>query len=366
MIRSGRGTIMLIAGLVIGPSASLAQGPLLEGKVERLDHQVSFLAEAQADVVQWSRREERLGAKYVRLRFSEITDQAPTDYTVLLRDRNGRIVQKFSKEEFKSRTDFWTRIVVGDYVRAEVIAQTKPSGLKFRLSEIAFQQNMGAPFSITLPDDREPVTNYRTVPQLVSRIRSVAKLTFIDGGSSFTCTGFMIDEERMLTNEHCINSQPVCSTAVAIFGYEITETGNVNPGEQYECAQLLGADHKFDVALIRLANKPGTMWGKLQLNNRNLVQGEQAYMVQHPAGEPKQISRKDCSITTVSADGNGQDTDFGHKCDTLGGSSGSPVLGADFTVVGLHHFGFDAAAIRWSGENRAVRMPHIVNWLASR
>src|SRR5262249_12024969 len=31
-------------------------------------------------------------------------------------------------------------------------------------SEIAFQQNMGAPFSITLPDDREPVINYRNVP----------------------------------------------------------------------------------------------------------------------------------------------------------------------------------------------------------
>src|SRR5262249_35604555 len=226
----------------------LAQGPLLEGKVERLDQQVSFLAETQADGVQWSRREERLGARYVRLHFSEISDQSPSDYTVLIRDRNARIVQKFSKSEFRSRTDFWTRLVMGDYVRAEVISETRPSGLKFKLSEIAFQQNMGAPFSITLPDDREPVINYRNVPQLFSKVRSVAKLTFVDGGYSFVCTGFMIDEERMLTNEHCINRQPVCSTAVAIFGFEITESGNVNPGEQHDCSEFLGADHKLDVA----------------------------------------------------------------------------------------------------------------------
>jgi len=366
MIRSGLGIIMLTAGLVIEPSASVAQAPLPEGKVERLDQQVSFLTETQADMVQWSRREERLGARYLRLHFSEITDQSLTDYTVLIRDRNGRLVQKFSKQEFGSRSDFWTRIVVGDYVRAEVVSQTRPSGLTFKLSEIAFQQNMGAPFSITLPDDREPVINYRNVPQLFSKVRSVAKLTFIDGSSSFMCTGFMIDEERMLTNEHCINRQPVCSTAVAIFGYEVTETGNVNPGEQHDCSQFLGADHKLDVALIRLTDKPGTIWGKLQLNARQIVAEEQAYMIQHPAGEPKQISRKDCSVTTVRADGTGQDTDFGHKCDTLGGSSGSPVLGADFTVVGLHHFGFDSGNIRWREENRAVRMPQIINWLASR
>jgi V8-like Glu-specific endopeptidase len=355
--------LFVFAFAVMWPVSGNAQHPLLEGKVERLDLPVTFVTETQGEIVHWTRREERLGAKYVRLRFSEITDQSPVDYTVLVRDRNGRVVEKYTKSEFSARRDFWTGVIDGDYARAEVVAVTRPSGLTFKLSEIAFQQNMGAPFSITLPDDREPVINYRNVPQLFSRSRPVAKLTFIADGSSFMCTGFMIDDERMLTNEHCINRDDTCVTAVAIFGYEISESGTVNIGEKHACSKLIGFSHELDVALIKLVGSPGTVWGKLQLNARAIVQGEQAYLIQHPAGEPKQISRKDCAVTTILADGNASSTDFGHKCDTLGGSSGSPILGSDFTVVGLHHFGFDSSTTRWRDENRAVRMERIMSWL---
>ena len=55
----------------------------------------------------------------------------------------------------------------------------------------------------------------------------------------------------------------------------------------------------------------------------------------------------DCQLAGVDRVGVKKDdkSDFGHKCDTLGGSSGSPVM--DWTtglVVGLHHFGFLAGS----------------------
>jgi V8-like Glu-specific endopeptidase len=83
-------------------------------------------------------------------------------------------------------------------------------------------------------------------------------------------------------------------------------------------------------------------------------------MVQHPAGEPKQVSRKGCFVSALSAQGVSEKTDFGHKCDTLGGSSGSPVLNEQFAVVGLHHFGFEGAD-PWRDQNRAVSIDLIRN-----
>jgi hypothetical protein len=85
-------------------------------------------------------------------------------------------------------------------------------------------------------------------------------------------------------------------------------------------------------------------------------------IVQHPSGEPKQASIADCQLSGpdrvpvppggTCVYGNlpgvnrvgvtpGDKTDFGHLCDTKGGSSGSPVADWDTgLVVGLHHFGF--------------------------
>ncbi|MGJ4970006.1 trypsin-like serine peptidase [Bradyrhizobium sp. HKCCYLRH1073] len=345
---------------------SWAQQPLPEGVVEALNVAVSFTAEAESERVQWTRTEERLGAKYIRLHFVSIEDQSTNEYKVLLRNRNNRIVVELPRQTFAAESDFWTQSIDGDFVRIEVVAATKPTGLTFVLSDIAYQRNMGAPFSIVLPDEREPVRVYRDTPILSERIHSVAKLIFIEGGMSASCTGFLIDDDRMLTNEHCINRADTCKTAIAIFDYEVGENGSINTGQQFRCAQFIAADRTLDVSLIRLTGKPGLVYGHLTLNGRAIVLDEQAYMIQHPAGEPKQISRKGCSITTVATAGNGPETDFGHKCDTLGGSSGSPMLGADYTVIGLHHFGFDGTDVRWRAENRAVRMPQIISWVQSK
>ncbi len=57
-------------------------------------------------------------------------------------------------------------------------------------------------------------------------------------------------------------------------------------------------------------------------------------------GEPKQASI-DCDVKKVSLRGAGDSpTDFGHLCESRGGSAGSPVLDRRTgQVVGLHHLG---------------------------
>ena len=54
----------------------------------------------------------------------------------------------------------------------------------------------------------------------------------------------------------------------------------------------------------------------------------------------------DCKLSGVNRIGakTGDASDFGHLCDTLGGSSGSPVMDWQSGFVVLHHFGFVSAS----------------------
>ena len=92
------------------------------------------------------------------------------------------------------------------------------------------------------------------------------------------------------------------------------------------------------------------------------VAGAPVFIIQHPAGEPKQISKINCAAGTVPVDGRTSASDFTHTCDTVGGSSGSPVFNETGDLVGLHHYGFNEGGF-WT-ENRAIRMKRIVDKLA--
>jgi hypothetical protein len=97
----------------------------------------------------------------------------------------------------------------------------------------------------------------------------------------------------------------------------------------------------------------------LAVSDEDPSSGMPLYVVQHPNGDPKRVSRNDCSVDEVSVAGRGMaNTDFSHRCDTLGGSSGAPVVSlATHKVVGLHHLGFEEDSVMRL--NRAVHIKQI-------
>ena len=92
----------------------------------------------------------------------------------------------------------------------------------------------------------------------------------------------------------------------------------------------------------------------LSFSNSDVQRGDKLYVIQHPAGEAKQISDLDCTVKDVPVNGYAPRLDFSHTCDTLGGSSGSPVFNEAGEVVGLHHLGM-APTGSFVDVNRAVR-----------
>ena len=85
-------------------------------------------------------------------------------------------------------------------------------------------------------------------------------------------------------------------------------------------------------------------------------------MIQHPAGRPKQVSIVNCKVMGARVAGvTSALTDFGHGCDTLNGSSGSPAIDIQTgRVLGLHHLGYLPTD---EPVNRAVQIQQILDFL---
>jgi V8-like Glu-specific endopeptidase len=353
--------ILVLIILVSSAGPSFGQ-PAREGALREAHITTPDFTSAFTGTTIWRETIIESGTKFLRLHFSDIVDRSSEDYSVVIRNYAFKKVFTYSKKSFSAKADFWTGMIKGDTAVIEVVGAKPPMGLKFVLKEYSFQAETGKVLSVVEPDEREPVAAYRDDPNISAAAKAVSKLSFLDRGMPVSCTGFMIADDLLLTNEHCINTQELCDDALAIFGYGITSSGSLADGEEYRCLKLVAKDRRLDYALLQIDGSPGSQekWGHLELVARDVVKGEKIYMLQHPAGEPKQISMKGCEVHTPQARGRGLDlTDFGHLCDTLQGSSGSPILDTNrHQVVGLHHLGFSSGA--WSSENRAVQMKLIL------
>lgn len=354
----------LLFGLLLLPLATevLAQSPTKDGLSKDIGEKIE-VQPGGATVPPYSEwKGEQFGAAYVRVQLTDIVDPGGVDnYALIVRDRNGDEEQRLTKQELASASVFWTAPIQGDFIKLEIVGPERPVGLSFVVKKMAYQQTPAVPLSITGNNDLEPVRDYKAFPEIYNRTRPVAKLSFIVGSDPFVCTGFLVSDDLLVTNDHCVNTAEICATTHAIFGFELSETGVLHPGQRYRCAEVLDTDSTLDFALLRLTPDPGQpapgiTWGKLELAATEPGSDQQILMVQHPAGEPKQISRKGCAVTLIPATGFAANTDFGHSCDTKGGSSGSPVLNTEFKVVGLHHLGFSLSGAEWRDQNRAIRI----------
>jgi hypothetical protein len=276
-----------------------------------------------------------------------------------------------------STRGFWSPEITGS--RARVLLTTEPSAanLQIIIDKVSHLQ------SITTPQTQ---INFKLKPIgqsssfIQSAGRAVARLVIERDGDEgpVTCTGFLIGRDLLMTNRHCIKSGSEARNTDVQFDYDRDGAPTVKAGVK----ELVMASCDLDFVILRL-NKSfscptALCTGPLERSpfalarNATLTLNQQLLAIQHPDGEAKQVSRDGCVVDQLQMIGSSSTiTDFAHKCDTKGGSSGTALLilgngDAVGPVVGLHHLGTRVDSVQESEPkliNRAVNMRDIVIYI---
>lgn len=175
---------------------------------------------------------------------------------------------------------------------------------------------------------------------------AVAWMQYQSGGSSFICTGTLLNDGDVSTQvpyfysaRHCIGTQTEASTLNTIWGYEratcgtgTAPTNNIVAGG----ADLLYTDSNRDVLLLKLRNPPpaGAYFAGWDANT--IADGASLTAIHHPSGDAKKISKGQFMGYTALSDFGGQRfyTAAWTSGTTEGGSSGSGL----FTLSGSEYY----------------------------
>jgi V8-like Glu-specific endopeptidase len=237
--------------------------------------------------------------------------------------------------------------------------QTPP---QVSVDRVAVHVTPSKPQAITPPGDQsQPIKDGSPNTKLWGK--SVARMQFIGSdGLGYFCTAFLVSPNLMLTNNHCINTDAEMRSAFVEFDYD--EAGSHVEKRRFK--ELVAHDENLDYALLRL--KDTSTRAALTLKAIDLAANKDLVIIEHPAGKLKRFSRFDCKVTDTDLPGMGTgQTDFGHFCDTEGGSSGSPIQDLSTgAVLGLHHLGFQPGAGSGIVVNRGVKIGLILSDLAQR
>ena len=189
---------------------------------------------------------------------------------------------------------------------------------------------------------------YRRLARSIGRLDLRLVTAFGDEAGISTCTGTLIDAGHLITNHHCVPGlDPNYRVAEAslLLNYLDAETANQVAVRYPVSITPVETSEEMDYSILSVDGNPGSdpRWGYIPLRVRNPEPREELFIIHHPAGQPQRLTRRNCRLIdsgqAVSA------TLIRHRCDTLGGSSGSLIfsdnnLSGSFDVVALHYAGF--------------------------
>lgn len=157
---------------------------------------------------------------------------------------------------------------------------------------------------------------------------AVAKLAINGTG---TCTGFLINTNMIMTNNHCVSKN-----GVPVIAYFQAQNGDISTS----CNQLVITDAALDFTILRCSRDLSNEIAPVIFASQVLATQADIYVIQQNCDYLKDPY---CQIERMIAYGrlsNERRTIIDHTADTLPGSSGSPIFEeSSHKVVALHNSG---------------------------
>jgi PKD repeat protein len=347
-------TTRLLAEDVLNPSP--ARYGILEDVVINVKY--SGRAEEPGDISGkiWRYRVEGGMAKSIQLKFKKfVIPEGARLY--LYNDSYTQIAGAYTKQNVRENALFVLADFQGNHVNIEYFEPDNPEfegevilGSVGQAYKDIFQLKNGESYTnINCPEGKN----------LQLSKHAVCKLTFQSDGSSYLCSGALVNNVRQdgtpyfLTANHCISDSAEASTLVAYFNYENEGCdGAASTPLTLSGAGFLTSGTASDYTLLLLEDEPPSPYQPYFAGwNANDAASVGAACVHHPVGLTKKLSLDFDSIganeipvqwegNTLSPVGSHWLVNFDIGL-TSGGSSGSPLFNSEQQIIGQLHGGDD-------------------------
>ncbi|WP_286293901.1 serine protease [Vibrio apostichopi] len=269
-----------------------------------------------------------------------------------------------------SQIDWFAQSISNDSVVIESISNSNGQHVQFEIDyymagKIADKEALSTLSTCGVNERKDVACWEDSHADKVAWATPVARL-LINGRS--LCTAWRVGpDNHMFTNNHCVASESELRNTEVWFNYQRrTCDGSMATMVKVMGNKILSTDYNLDYTLFTVDDFAKiASFGYLGLDAEEPMFGDGIYIPQHGSGNPKELAIESdqngsglCQIDVASANGRGSNTDTGYFCDTIGGSSGSPVLRTDNNkAIALHHFG--------GCENQGVKISKIWPLVAS-
>ena len=264
--------------------------------------------------------------------------------------------------EAESEFGLWSPVLEGDTIGIEIFTPEIPT-LEFRIESISHllyspMQSKAEDFLKLTGIGASGTCNLDVVcyPNWSLESDAVAKLIYQKDGSSYLCTGSLLNDTDnstwipyLMTANHCISSQTVASTLTSYWFYTSSacNSGTLSSSSQQlpGGATLLATGYTNDYTMLQLNNTPPSGVAFLGWRTSSLASGSAVTGIHHPSGDLQKIS---FGTSQGFANVRGTNSHIEVVWDsgtTEGGSSGSALLDNNKLFVGQLTGGYAACGI---------------------